>query len=227
MSLKIWHFSDSHSYHHLLQIPEKIDLAIFSGDESNYYDVYKNEPECKDFINWFGNLPIKYKVMVAGNHSAYISKHTKEFRELCKYYNIIYLENEGVGIEGLKIWGSPYSPTFGNWYFMKARDKMQKLWDNIPDDTDILVTHTPPRNCLDLSYNRNHELEFCGCTNLLKHVFRVKPKLHLFGHIHTMDGILNAGTIKLANLDTIFSNGSVVTDGRFGKLSSNGNTFEL
>lgn len=218
----------THGYHHLLQIPEAIDIVIFSGDESNYFEVYKNEPECKEFLKWFRDLPIKHRVMIGGNHSAYIAKHTREFRELCREYGIIYLENESVEIEGLKIWGSPYSPTFGNWHFMKARDKMWKLWENIPENTDILITHTPPKNCLDLSYNRNGELEFCGCSNLLKHVFRVKPKLHLYGHIHNSpDGILNAGQMKLANLDTIFSNGSVVTDGKFGKLSSNGNIFEL
>lgn len=225
--MKIWHISDTHSYHHLLQIPKNIDMVIFSGDESNYFDVYKNEPECTDFLSWFGNLPIKYKIMIAGNHSAYIAKYTKEFKELCQHYNVIYLENDSVEIKGLKIWGSPYSPTFGNWYFMKSRDKMWKLWENIPEDTDILITHTPPKGCLDLSYNRNHVLEFCGCSNLLKNVFRVKPKLHLYGHIHTTEDILNAGQMKLANLDTVFSNGSVVTDGKFGKLSSNGNIFEL
>lgn len=217
----------THSYHHLLQIPNNIDIVIHSGDESNYHDVYKNEVECKEFITWFANLDIKYKILISGNHSAYASKHTREFRQLCKENNIIYLENDGVTIEGLKIWGSPFSPTFGDWYFMKARDKMRNVWENIPEDTDILVTHTPPLGCLDLSYNRNHELEFCGCANLLKHVFRVNPKLHLYGHIHNCEGVLNAGQMKLANLDTIFSNGSVVTDGKFGKLSSHGNIFEL
>lgn len=140
---KLWHISDTHSFHNLLEIPLGIDIVIFSGDESNPFEVYKNEPECKDFITWFGNLPIKNKIMVAGNHSAFISKFTKEFKELCRHFNIIYLENESVEIEGLKIWGSPISPTFGDWYFMKSRDKMQKLWENIPDDTDILITHTP------------------------------------------------------------------------------------
>lgn len=225
--LKIWHISDTHSYHSLLQVPENIDLVVFSGDESNCYDIYKNEPECRDFIEWFGNLPIKHKVFIGGNHSAFVALRTREFKELCKSKGIVYLENDGVEIEGFKIWGSPYSPTFGNWHFMKSRDKMWKLWENIPEDTDILITHTPPKGCLDLSYNRSHQLKFCGCSNLLKNVFRVNPKLHLYGHIHTTEGILNAGTMKLANLGTIFSNASVVTDGKFGKLSSNGNIFEL
>jgi Icc-related predicted phosphoesterase len=225
--MKIFHFSDSHGIHSLLEIPKNIDLIIFSGDESNYYDSWKNEPECRDFINWFFNLYVKHKIMIAGNHSAFIAKNTKEFKKLCKDKNIIYLENEEVYIEGFKIWGSPFSPTFGNWHFMKSRDKMDKLWQNIPEDTDILVTHTPPRGCLDLSYDRNHNLEFCGCSALLKHIFRVKPILHLYGHVHTTDGIYNAGQMKLANLDTIFSNGSIVTDGKFGKISSSGNVFEI
>ena len=224
---RIWHISDTHTFEHLLQIPSNIDIVIHSGDESNSFEVYKNEIECKQFINLFSKLPIKNKVMIGGNHSAYIAKHTREFRQLCKENNIIYLENESVKVEGLNIWGSPFSPTFGNWYFMKGRDKMHKLWENIPNDTDIIVTHTPPKGCLDLSYDRNHNLEMCGCVSLLKHTFRVKPKLVLYGHIHNSENVLNAGQMKLANLDTIFSNGSVVTDGKFGKLSSHGNIFEL
>ena len=226
-NIKLWHVSDSHASHGLLNVPENVDIVVHSGDESNYYDVYKNEQECRDFMEWFGSLPIKNKIMIGGNHSSFIATRTKEFRELCKEKGVIYLENEGIEIEGLKIWGSPYSPTFGNWYFMKSRDKMHRVWENIPENTDILITHTPPKGCLDLSYNRNHELEFCGCSNLLKNIFRVKPKLSLYGHIHSCDGVLNAGQMKLANLDTIFSNGSVVTDGKFGRLSSNGNTFEI
>jgi hypothetical protein len=55
----------------------------------------------------------------------------------------------------------------------------------------------------------------------------LNPKLVCFGHIHNCEDIINAGTMKLSVSDTIYSNGSVVTDGKFGKLSSNGNIFEL
>lgn len=225
--MKIWHISDTHSYHSLLKVPENIDLVIFSGDESNYYESWKNEPECRDFINWFSGLSIKYKVMIAGNHSSYINKNGREFRQLCLDKNIIYLENEGVEIETFKIWGSPFSPTFGNWYFMKDRSKMDNLWQNIPEDTDILITHTPPKGILDLSYNRQHSLEACGCRSLMSHIMRVKPLLACFGHIHNSEDMVNAGTRVLPELRTIFSNGSVVTDGKFGRVTSNGNIFEL
>ena len=227
MKKKIWHISDTHASHQLLQIPDDVHTVIFSGDESNYYEVWKNEPECMDFIEWFSSLEVPNKIMIAGNHSSFISKNTRKFRELCESKNIIYLENEGIEIEGLKIWGSPWSPTFGNWYFMKDRSKMDELWKHIPDDTDILITHTPPKGILDLSYNRSHEIEMCGCRSLMNHILRVKPKLHLFGHIHCLEDIKNAGERKISGIDTIFSNGSAVTDGKFGQISSNGNIFEI
>ena len=103
---------------------------------------------------------------------------------------------------------------------MKGRDKMWKLWENIPEDTDILITHTPPRGCLDLSYNRNHQLEFCGCSNLLKNVFRVKPKLHCYGHIHCFSSdteiLTNNGWKNIDNIDyAIPGNDGTVTSVRF------------
>lgn len=220
---KFWHISDTHSCHRLLEVPNDVEAVFFSGDMSNYFDVYKNEPESKDFLQWFANLNIKYKVLIAGNHDALACLWNTKFKELCKDLNLIYLENSSVEIEGIKIWGSPYSPTFGNWHFMRQRHKLHKLWNSIPEDTDIVITHTPPKRILDLSYNRRHELEYCGCNALMNRLKKIKPKFNLFGHIHNNEEIINAGTLKLSAYPTIFSNGSVVTDGKFGTLSSNGN----
>jgi Icc-related predicted phosphoesterase len=110
---------------------------------------------------------------------------------------------------------------------MKARHKTHDLWQQIPDDTDIVVVHGPPATMLDLSYNRQNELEFCGDSALRKRIIDINPKLCLFGHIHNTQDIINAGTRTLSIRGTIYSNGSVVTDGKFGKLSSNGNIFEI
>jgi Icc-related predicted phosphoesterase len=226
--MKLWHISDTHGYHDLLAIPEDIDIAIHSGDFSNYYNLEKNEPEALAFIHWFGKLPIQYKVLIAGNHDAYAFHHKKQLEEWCKHYNINYLENDYVTIEGVKIFGSPNTPTFNNWYFMKSRDKMYNHWDKVDEDTDVFVVHGPPKGILDLSYNRANILEYCGCTSLRKHILdRIKPQLCLFGHIHNSEDIINAGVLKLSAYDTIFSNGSVVTDRKFGKLSSNGNILSI
>ena len=225
--MKILHISDTHGYHELLQIPEGIDVVIHSGDCSNVRNPYNNEPEVRKFIDWFSSLDIKYKVYVAGNHDTSIEKKlvTKaDFNE----YGIVYLENESYEIEGIKIFGSPHTPQFGQWAFMKDRNKLDRFWRKaIEDGTHIIVVHGPPRGMLDLSYDRFSNLEFCGDKSLMNKVKEVEPKLMLFGHIHNCDDIINAGTRTIPGLDTIFSNGSVVTDGKFGKLSSNGNIFKI
>ena len=226
--MKIWHISDTHGFHKLLQIPEGIDMVIHSGDCSNPRDPYTNEPEVRRFIDWFGDLPIKHKIFVAGNHDTSIEKGlvTKDdFDQNC----IHYLENTSVEIEGLKIFGSPLTPTFGyGWSFNKDRNKLEKMWRKaIDEDVDIVIVHGPPRGMLDLSYDRKNLIESCGDKSLMNKVKEVEPKLMLFGHIHNCDDIINAGTRTIPGLDTIFSNGSVVTDGKFGKLSSNGNIFKV
>lgn len=225
--MKIWHISDTHTFHDLLEIPEGIDMVIHSGDCSNPRNPYNNEPEVRKFIDWFANLPIKHKIYVAGNHDSSIENGlvTKDdFDQNC----IHYLENDTIEIEGIKIFGSPHTPTFGNWSFMKARHKLDKVWKAaIPDDAKIIVVHGPPKGMLDLSYDRNDMMEYCGDKSLMNRVIEVNPKFMMFGHIHNCKDIINAGTRTIPGLDTIFSNGSVVTDGKFGRLSSQGNIFEV
>lgn len=225
MVIKIWHISDTHTFHDLLNVPDDIDMIIHSGDCSNPSNPYNNEPEVREFIDWFSSLSIKHKVFVAGNHDTSIEKKlVRPFDFTSK--GIIYLENESICIEGLNIWGTPYTPTFGvSWAYNRSRDKMDKLWKSIPENTDIVVSHGPPKGILDLSYNREGTLEFCGCGAMKKNMMNLEPKLVLFGHIHNCENIINAGTMQLSGYKTIYSNGSVVTDGKFGKLSSNGNIF--
>lgn len=222
----IWHISDTHTYHNLLTIPDNIDIVIFSGDCSNPKDPYNNEPEVRTFIEWFSKLYIKHKIFIAGNHDTSIEKKLVTKKDI-EDNNIIYLENDHVTIENIKIFGSPYTPQFGQWAFMKHRTKLERLWRNaIDNDTDIIVVHGPPKGVLDYSFDRNGNLERCGDKSLMNKVFEVKPSLMLFGHIHNNEDIINAGIRKLPELKTIFSNGSVVTDNKFGKLSSNGNILE-
>jgi len=111
---------------------------------------------------------------------------------------------------------------------MSPRGKLyDKIWKYISDNVDIIITHGPPKGILDISEDGNYKLEFCGCKELKRRIFEVHPKAHLFGHIHNMGNITNAGTMTIANYKTIFSNGSVITDRKFGSLSSNGNILSL
>ncbi|MFM2015802.1 MAG: hypothetical protein RIQ51_1292, partial [Bacteroidota bacterium] len=103
--MKIWHISDTHTYHGLLDIPDNIDIVIFSGDCSNPRDPYLNKPEVENFLAWYESLPIKYKIFVAGNHDTSIEKGFINKLDFASK-GIIYLENNYTEIEELKIWGS-------------------------------------------------------------------------------------------------------------------------
>lgn len=225
--MRIWHISDTHTYHNMLNVPDNIDMVLFSGDCSNPRDSLESSFEVLDFLKWFGQLPIKHKIFVAGNHDVSIERGII-FKNDFTDHGIIHLWDSEITIEGLKIYGSPYTPSFGNgWAFNKDRAKIGRVWENIPEDTDILVTHGPPKGILDLSYNRENVLEFCGDLSLKKRIKKLQIKLVCFGHIHNNDNITNQGYIKLADHDTIYSNGSIVTDGRFGRINNNGNIFTL
>jgi Icc-related predicted phosphoesterase len=224
--MRIWHISDTHTFHELLTVPENVDMVIFSGDCSNPRESLVNSFEVLKFLKWFGELPIKHKIFVAGNHDTSIER--KIIFDLDFGDNIIHLWDSEITIEGFKIWGSPYTPSFGiGWAFNKDRSKIYKVWEQIPEDVDIIVTHGPPKGILDLSYSRDNELEMCGDLALKKRIKEIQPKLVCFGHIHNCDNITNQGYVKLADHDTIYSNGSIVTDGRFGQINNNGNIFEL
>ncbi len=110
--MKIWHISDTHTYHGLLKVPEGIDMVIHSGDATNPRDPYASEQEMLNFISWFGSLPIKHKIFVAGNHDLCIERNLITKIDFMKN-GIVYLENDYAEVEGIKIWGSPFTPTFG------------------------------------------------------------------------------------------------------------------
>jgi Icc-related predicted phosphoesterase len=122
-------------------------------------------------------------VCIAGNHDWLFERNQKAAIEALGP-GITYLENSGVEIEGLKIWGSPVQPPFMNWAFNVPRGpEIRKYWDKIPVGTDILITHGPPKGILDQS-NAALNTEHCGCEELLLALHRVKPPIHVFGHIH-------------------------------------------
>lgn len=227
--MKILHLSDTHGMH--AQIPlsrfDGIDMVIHSGDCSNSPFLHSSMVEITEFLEWYQQIPVRIKLFVAGNHDTAIARKRIDYADML-LRDIIYLENESIEIEGLKIWGSPITPTFGDWSFMKARDKTHEVWKTIPNDTDIVIVHGPPKGVRDLSYNRQNELEMCGDLALTKRIFEIKPKLMLFGHIHNFKDIENQGISKYSKTPTVFSNGSCVEDGKFSYgLTSFGNILEI
>lgn len=224
--MRIWHISDTHCLLDKVQVPENIDIVIHSGDATNVRDEFRNEPEMRRFIERYAAMDIPVKVFVGGNHDGSLQRGLIR-KEDFESQGIHYLYNETIEVNGLKIWGSPISPTFGDWSFGMSRAKIGRLWDTIPNDTDIVVVHGPPLGVLDVTNRRDNLKEQVGCRSLLKRVLDIQPKAVLFGHIHNCKDVYNAGTKQIAGLDTIFSNGSCVHDGKWGVITSNGNVMEL
>lgn len=228
--LKCWAISDTHGFHGYLTIPKDIDLVIFGGDATNSRQPKINQVEMLNFLKWYDNLDIPYKVMIGGNHDTSIWAGLVNPKE---YKNIIYLEHEIKEVAGIKIFGSPYTPSFGiGWAWNVNRGKLQPYWKEIPKNTDILVTHGPPKGILDLTTNRDGYTEYCGDKELLNEYYfnhdRISPKFHIFGHIHNFEYNINAGTRTVNGLNTTFINASSVEDGRFDLgLTSYGIVFEI
>lgn len=153
------------------------DILIHCGDATGV----GTPVEVAKFSAWFSSLPPKHKIYVPGNHDKGFERDSKRSLGLLDP-SITCLINESIIVEGIKIYGSPYTPTFGHdWAFNLDRGRIHLAWNLIPDDTQILVTHGPPHGIRDWSlYTESH----AGCEALRDRVKQVKPKVHAFGHIH-------------------------------------------
>lgn len=160
------------------------DIIVIAGDITNKGSLFEYEL----FLQWLSKLKAKYKIIIAGNHDyQFYLQHDKSLsKDLTTKYGCIYLEDEYINIEGLNIYGFPWTPTFCNWAFMLDRDSVQMQYyiDNIPENLDILISHGPCYGILDMNLSGEH----CGCTQLLERIKLVKPKYHIFGHIHSNEG---------------------------------------
>jgi Icc-related predicted phosphoesterase len=183
--MKLTFFSDTHTKHEKVQFSGG-DVLIFCGDLTRRGDL----SEVKEFSKFLSNLNYKYKIVIAGNHDFSFEDERKELAEdIFSKDGIIYLNDSGIEIDGIKFWGSPIQPWFQDWAFNRARGEEIALhWNLIPQGTDVLITHGPPSGILDLCYHG----ERVGCSDLLKTVKEIKPKIHAFGHIHE-----SAGTIRI------------------------------
>lgn len=181
--LRITFISDTHTLHNELngQLPGG-DLLIHSGDIMN--SGYKKQ-EIHDFCKWFEAQDYKHKIFIAGNHDRMFENHPLESNTIVNNYDVEYLQDEEVLIDGVKLYGTPWQPWFYDWAFNlpKGGDELIAKWDVIPEDTDILVTHGPPQDHLDVS-GPPHNEPHLGCALLRVKVDTQPPKIHVFGHIH-------------------------------------------
>ncbi len=203
--MKITLISDTHGKHHSpkLQVPDS-EIIVHAGDFTSMGTL----EQVIDFLKWYSELPHPYKVLIGGNHDFLLEKNALLFKSLLPD-NIIYLENESVEIEGIKIWGSPITPWFYDWAFNRERgEDIRRYWEQIPDDVDILVTHGPPYGHGDKTLRG----ELVGCEDLLEFVLKIKPKYHVFGHIHEAYGITQNESTTFINASCLNLNYQMVND---------------
>ena len=193
--IKIVCISDTHRQHWKMDIPDG-DILLYAGDaELDSYDAIK------DFNYWLSTLNFKHIVVIGGNHDTVLTKYTMEEKEMF-FSNAIYLENTSVQIEGIKIFGSPYSLKFFSWAFMKSEEQLEQIWELIPKSTDIILTHAPCRNILDVTTTTG---EHCGSISLRDKIKELHPRIHVCGHLHSAHG-------KYTDNKTDFYNASMLND---------------
>lgn len=211
---KLCFISDTHGSQHEVTVPE-CDILVHCGDLT----ADGGNVSTMLFLQWLERQPAAHKVLIAGNHDWYFQKHNLEARTMVEANcpGCHYLEDSGCEIMGLRFWGSPYTPTFMDWYFMADRGgKIKAHWDLIPEGTDVLVTHGPPYGLGDACpgwnpvRHRREGIAHAGCQDLLEALHRVKPAIHAFGHIHAGHGAI--GYFHATGEPTTIVNASVLDE---------------
>lgn len=206
--MRIVCLSDTHCEQHGFKVPDG-DVLVHAGD----FCSMGVEREVHKVAKWLKALPHRWKIVVAGNHDRFFEQQPEMARAYLEP-DIIYLQDSGCEIEGLRFWGSPWQPWFYDWAFNLPRKgiKLREKWNLIPMDTDVLITHCPPYGILDEVRTRmtawgptEEGSGPLGCEELAIRLAAVRPRLHVFGHIHDSYGVLQRG-------DTTFVNASVCNE---------------
>jgi Icc-related predicted phosphoesterase len=201
MKKRITFISDTHTKH------DKVngfltggDILVHSGDLTGRGYI----TEIENFMKWYDNINnYDTKVFIAGNHDFGFENDNEKVKGLLTGYKTIeYLQDDLLMVGEdydtmIKIWGTPWQPEFHNWAFNLPRgEKLKEKWDMIPVNTDILITHGPPFGKLDyVPYDSVN----VGCEELMKRVEEIKPKIHVFGHIHEGYGYVFDGNTHFIN----------------------------
>lgn len=203
--MRIVTISDTHTKHgqltqpaSLLTIPEG-DVLIHAGD----FTAMGRTGETVKFLKWFAALPHPHKVLVAGNHDFMCLNDPEQFaRLLAQHAPDVHYLNEArnsVVIEGARFTGTPSTPLFGNWAFMRSPEELDRIYRQFPEDTDVLITHGPPRGIGDSCYPDGEQ---AGCPLLAMWVYEHQPAFHVYGHIHEGYGIRHAPYIRTTFVNT-------------------------
>ena len=206
--------------HGQIRIPAA-DILIFAGDMTHC----RTARDVSAFNHFLGGLPHRHKIVIGGNHDHRLARDPVKARSL--FSEAVYLLDDFVVIAGITIYGAPWQPLFNDIAcdaFALPRGKaLKEKWDMIQPGVDILVTHTPPAGILDQDGPVSH-----GCSDLAAAVAILKPRYHVFGHIHSHHGMIKIGATRYINCNVQGKNGALrsalLLDYDSGELLEAGNT---
>jgi Icc-related predicted phosphoesterase len=206
--VKIIAISDMHG---VLPEIEPCDLLILGGDIAPFHDhslIFQRSWFETNFRSWCEEVPARAIVLVAGNHD-FIFEANRFFSEKLQDMipNLVYLENDDcvIGKDNLKVWGSPYVPAHDliNWAFLTNELQLERMYEEVPSDVDILISHSPAYGCGDKIIGPNGF--YAGSGSLRKKIKEIEPKVFICGHIHE-----GYGAYKIK--DTLVYNVSIMNE---------------
>ena len=216
--MRICAISDTHTLHRRLTIPE-CDVLIHCGD----FTFLGKQEEVSDFRDWLVEQPADRIIVIAGNHEITFDPGMDEFDPgiksiITKEPKITYLENSSVTIDGIKFWGTPWTPRFFDWgfngvegddaIFVTYRDDSERfrpldeVFAEIDDDVNVVISHGPVNGMVD----RNSEDGRCGSVAMARRMQDLPGlKLSLCGHIHEARGIGTAlNDVMFCNVSSVW-----------------------
>lgn len=191
--MRIVAVADTHLFHEELVLPAG-DVFVHAGDLCRGGKL----AELSRAAAWIRSLPYRHKIVVAGNHDWAFVHAPDQARGLFEG-DACYLQDSEVVLDGLRFWGSPWQPEYNDWAFNLPRGApLAEKWAAIPAGIDVLITHGPPEAIGDHSSTGGRQ----GCEALRARVREVRPRLHLFGHIHEDGGLWREDGTCFANVTT-------------------------
>ena len=194
--MRICCISDTHERHAELKIPV-CDLLLHAGDITRV-----GSPEAIMKFNEWCRILVEKEIVrkiicIAGNHDFLFERDPAKARNLLTVP--VYLEDSGVVWEGVRFWGTPWQPWFFDWAFnLRSEEELASKFQLIPADTEILLSHGPPKGILDHTVRGDS----VGSEALLQRIRKIKPKLVVFGHIHESYGKHEEDRITYLNAST-------------------------
>lgn len=191
--------SDTHGDHEGIELPDG-DVLIHAGDLSSHGQM----AETRAFMQWLGAQAFDHILCIAGNHDRFMEQEPSMAAQFAQDHGVLLLNDSGCAIDGVRFWGSPITPRYFDWAFMRDPGRpIEAHWHLIPQETDVLITHGPPHGIMDEVQRPDGSVENTGCPSLLAKVRSICPVVHVFGHIHEGHGSVNQDGIAFFNVSTM------------------------